>query len=302
MQVELDPGHDRDFDRLLADAKKDSVNFTLAEVQKQGTTFLLDGDLQPAMEIKDDPGQTLYRLLDGSGKPSLRARAYFRGVYRYATRERFHLGQPELHMLVDYAAEAAFKGGRRVARPTLEKQGDYNFEAVVAFANFLTDPAQARDEKGISNQLLEGLTAGVAATLRPVIGADRTADTLTAILRTADLWKAVESDAIAAHVHASRATLYKAVNFFSRRLAELEVQFASVGLSVTVSHRDTGSWVTIVRKNAAFLPDATVLVRADDGRPSASAAPSAVKPQGNKAVEATDDNAIARDPAPTPAA
>ncbi len=288
--------------KLPENAEKDPVNFTLAEVQKQGTTFLLDGDLQPAMEIKDDPGQTLHRLLDGSGKPSLRARAYFRGVYRYATRERLHLGLADLHMLIDYAVEEAFKGGRRVARPMLEKQGDYNFEAVLAFANFLTDPARPDAEKGLSNTILEAVAGGAPENLRPTITVDRKAGTLTATLRTADLWRVADSQGITAHVTADKATLYRAVNFFSRRLAELELQFESVGLSVAVSHRDSGSWVTIVRRDAAFFPDATVLVATDGRGASASARPSAPKPRETKAVEPTDDNAVERDPAPTPAA
>ena len=136
-------------------AKTDPVNFTPTEVQKQGTTFHLDGDNQPTMEIKDDPTQTLHRLLDAHGKPSLRARAYFRGVFRYATKESLHLGMPDLHLLVDYAVEEAYKGGRKAARLTVEKQGDSNYVGVVSSANFLPTPL-ARARRGSATSCWTG--------------------------------------------------------------------------------------------------------------------------------------------------
>ena len=145
------------------------------------------------------------------------------------------------------------------------------------------------------------MTAGVADALKPAIAVDKKADTLAVTLRTADLWKAVESKPIADAVQASKATLCSAINFFSRRLTELEVPFESVGLRLTFSHRESGSWVTIVRKNAVFQPDETVPTRTDGRSSSASVAPSGGKAQEYKGNPAADDQAIQRDPGAAPA-
>ncbi len=36
-------------------------------------------------------------------------------------------------LLVDYLLEEAFRGGRKIVRTQPEKEGDYNFEAVIVF-------------------------------------------------------------------------------------------------------------------------------------------------------------------------
>jgi hypothetical protein len=282
-------------------ADLDPVNFLLEKVNEDHTTKCLDGEDQPCIRLAKDPTRRLYRLYDKDGKISLRVRSYLRNLYRYY-RKVLHLGNADLALAVDYIAEDAYQGGRERTLAVAKKDGDYNFEAVCVLANSLTGSGVA--PAGLGNQLLDGvkkLTPEVK--LHPVLTADAAGRSLTLVLRTADLWTVVNDRAIEAQVGADKGTLYKALNYFSRRLDELEYQFRKVGLEVTVAHKETGSWTTLVRRDEVFLPDPTVLVRADDRTPSASGAPSGGNLLPAKGVQPTEDNQIAVDPpVPTPAA
>ncbi len=134
------------------------------------------------------------------------------------------------------------------------------------------------------------------AKFHPVLTSDAAGNTLTLVLRTADLWTLVNAREIEAQVLADKGTLCKALNYFSRRLDELEYQFRKVGLEVTVTHKETGSWTTLVRRDEVFLPDPTVLVRADGSTPSASGTSSGGNLLPAKGVQPTEDNQIAVDP------
>ncbi len=276
----------------LKQAKDDPVNFLLGKIQEEGKTdYCLDGDDKPCLEIKDDPTQKLYRLVDDQGKSTPRTKSYVRSMFRYVTGEQLHLGNTELLLIVDYLVEEAYKGGRKTTRTEPAKDGDYNFEGVVVFANSLRgsdDP-----EKGLGNKLLEGILAGEKEQrLQPKITRNGEQHFLTAELRTADLWRAVNSRDIEIQVRADKKTLFNAINFFSRRLGELDEQFRKVGLEVHTFHRDSGSWVTITRHDQVFLPDNAILVTTDDNPSSASGPSSGSKLNDAKALERTDDNHI----------
>jgi hypothetical protein len=271
--------------------QKDPVNFLLKQLQEIKTGYYLDGDGHPCLEITSDPDNTLQRLVDDTGKPSLRTRSFLRSVFRYKTDEKLHIGTPELLLVVDYLVEEAFKGGRKIVRTDIAKEGDYNFEAVVVFANSLR-PSDDQ-QKGLGNRLLDEILKGEKEQLQPKITRNREQHTLVADLRTADLWRAINSADIEIQVQADKATLFNAINFFSRRLGELEEQFRKVGLDVVVSHRELGSWVTITRRDQVFLPDQFILVTAADGnQPSASGTPSGLNTNAGKSLDVTDDNRI----------
>ncbi len=280
-------------------AKDDPVNFLFAKLQERATDYCLDGDDKPCLEIKDDPAQKLYRLMDDQGKPTQRIRAFLRGVYRYETGEQLHLGIAEMLLLIDYLLEEAFRGGRKMVRTEPKQEGDFNFESVVVFANSLRS---AEDEtKGLGNNLLAKIVGAADERLKPKITRNVEHQTLVAELRTSDLWRAVNSPEIAVQVQADKKTLFNAINFFSRRLAELADQFRKVGLEVVLSHRDSGSWVKITRQDQVFQPDQSILVTADGAGSSSSGPSSGTNINANKTLEQTDDNRIQVE-APKPAA
>jgi hypothetical protein len=271
----------------------DPVNFLLGKVNEDRTDKCLDSDDQPCIRLAKDPTRRLYRLYDRDGKVSLRTRSYLRNLYRYH-RPTLHLSDKDLALAVDYVAEDAYQGGRDRTAAVVKKDGDYNFEAVCVFANSLTRPAEA---PGLGNRLLDGLTRLAADDrLRHTLVAEPDGETLTLRLRTADLWAVVNSADIEAQVGADKGTLFKALNSFSRRLDNLGYEFRKVGLDVTVTHRETGSWTTLVRRDEVFCPDPTVLVRPDGPVPSASVLSSGDNALGGKGLQATDDNRIATDP------
>jgi hypothetical protein len=279
---------------LESPVELDPVNFLLGKVNEDNTTKCLDSEDQPCLRLAKDPTRRLYRLYDKDGKVSLRVRSYLRNLYRYH-RDKSHLANAELALAVDYIAEDAYQGGRDRMLAVAKKDGDYNFEAVCVLANSLTGSGVA--PVGLGNQLLDGVKKLTSeAKLHPVLTSDVAGSTLSLVLRTADLWTVVNAREIEAQVRADKGTLCKALNYFSRRLDELEYQFRKVGLEVTVAHKESGSWTTLVRRDEVFLPDPTVLVRADGSTPSASGAPSGGNLLSTKGVQPTDDNQIATDP------
>ncbi|WP_088257341.1 hypothetical protein [Fimbriiglobus ruber] len=271
----------------------DPVNFLLGKVNEDRTDKCLDSEDQPCIRLAKDPNRQLYRLYDRDGKVSLRARSYLRNLYRYH-RPTLHLSDKDLALAVDYIAEDAYQGGRERTAAVVKKDGDYNFEAVCVFANSLTRSGAA---PGLGNRLLDAVARLTTDDrLRHTLTVESDGATLTLKLRTADLWAVVNSSDIEAQVRADKGTLCKALNYFSRRLDDLGYQFRKVGLEVTVTHRDTGSWTTLVRRDDVFCPDPTVLVRPDGPVPSASALSSGDNMNGGKGLQATDDNCIATDP------
>lgn len=272
----------------LEQAKNNPVKFLMSELQNRKTGYFLDGDDRPCLVIDNDPDKKLQPLVDDAGRPSIRVRAFLRSVFRYITDETLHLGDSDIRLMVDYLVEEAFKGGRKIVRTQPAKEGDYNFLGILVFANLLR-PKESQ-EQGPGNLLLKEIVTDERS--QPRITWDAQQRSLVAELRTADLWRAINSPQIECQVPADKATLLTAINFFSRRLGELEEQFHNVGLNVVVSHKDSGSWVTITRRDDFFLPDQTVLVCPDGKTSSASVPSSDGKSSHAKALESNDDNRI----------
>jgi hypothetical protein len=249
---------------------QDPVNKLIAHLQKIGTEYFVDGDDAPCLRIKDDPLQQEYRLWEEDGEPTDRIRSWLRSQYRYLTQQQEHLRDADLKYALDYIAEDAYKEARTRTRTQVSKDGDYNFEAVLVLANSLGDPDANSKRPG--NKLLDELVRDRDAGSKPKIAYDAKTKTLTVEIRTADLWRAIDHKQTEVQVTtADKATLYKALNFFSRRLTELREQFRKEGLELTVDHRADGSWVRIVRHDAVFQPHEDVVVTPDDKGSSSSA-------------------------------
>lgn len=270
------------------DPVTEAVNFLILKVNEDLTNKCLDVEDQPCIELKKDAYRRLYRIYDKDNKPALRTRSYLRNLYRFKTDEKHHLSQQDLQLVIDYLAEDAYEGGRKQTSAVVSKEGDYNFEAVCVFVNSLTAPKAATT--GLGNELLNDLAAKDPNSKTPHrLTHDEAKNRLTLELRTADLWYAVNSDKIAVQVRADKATLFKATNYFSRRLDELEDQFRKMGIDLTVSRKEIGSWTTIVRRDDVFQPDPTILVKPDDTQSSASVAPSVAKVAGVNSLDKSDD-------------
>lgn len=283
----------------VEDARKDPVNFLLGHLQEIGTSYWLDADDRPCLEIKDDPHRTLHRLFDDDGRLSLRGRSFLRNQYRYATRQKLHLGDKDLAMLADYLSEESYKGGRKQHRAEPGRASDYNFEAVVAFANLLRPHADS--DTGLGRRILDRLRKDAGdEKLKPTLAADPEKGTLTLHLRTADLWRAVNNPDIGDLVNADKVGLFRAINSFSRRLAELAPEFRKVGLEVELTHKDTGSWTTVTRFDAEFRPDATEVPRTEARVSSSSDESSEIIGKQGKGLQKTDDNRIAVEPETKP--
>jgi hypothetical protein len=132
-------------------AEKDSVGFLIAKVTVDNTTKCLDSEDQPCFRLSKDPTRRLHRLYGKDEKPSLRVRSYLRGLFHYLT--RFHLSNADLFLVVDYMAEDAFQGGRERLPAVVKKEGDYNFESLLVFANTLT--VENAKQAGQGNMLLD---------------------------------------------------------------------------------------------------------------------------------------------------
>jgi hypothetical protein len=237
--------------------------------------YFLDGEDRPCLRIPTDSFQQDWPLRHP------RARAYLRNLYRYLSDEKDHLGNAELGVLLDYLSEEAYKGGRRDTSAVVKKEGDYNFEAVLVFANTWKKP-----EMGTKQAAKEG-----SPTSEPKLTYDEKSKTLTYEAMTADLWRAINDYAIEQQVRADKATLFRAINFFSRRLSELKDAFSRRGLDVTISHKADGSWVAIGRRDETFCPEPVVL--ADGRQSSASATPSAGKSNNGTNLDDHDGTRIA---------
>jgi len=273
----------------------DPVNKLLAHLKCINTEYYVDADDVPCLRIKDDPFQQEYRIWDEDRHPTDRIRSWLRSQYRYATKQEHHLSDADLKYALDYIAEDAYKEARTRTRTQVPKDGDYNFEGVLVLVNSLGDPAANPKRPG--NKLLDEIAADRKES-RPKIVPDARADTLTVELRTADLWRAINHRQIEVQVTtAEKDTLYKALNFFSRRLTELKEQFRKEGLTLTLDHREDGSWVTIVRDNRVFQPAETVLVEPDDHASSASGEPSGSNPGNSKQLPKTEATKVEQESA-----
>ncbi len=240
----------------------DPVSLLLKEVKKTPARFGTDRMDRPVVWLKGNQGQQEYRLRDDNGKPTERARVCLRSLYHIATEGKRHLSNADLDLTLDYLAEEAFQGPSTVLRADTRHEDDYNFEAVIVLAATLT-----KDSPGI------------------IYDANRR--TLTYKLKTADLWKAINDPKIEVQVMADKKTLCKAINFFSRRLREFREEFWKEGLELTVTHKEKGSWVTIVRHDDV-CPPGPVLIVPDDDSSSSSGSSSGQNPNNRNALERTE--------------
>lgn len=245
---------------------QDSTNLLLSELKKRGDEKFLDRNNQPCMRIVDDGLRQAWRMLNDRGKPSERMRAFLRRQYRLATNQTEHLDNGALERVLDDLVEDAFRGGSDSTCAEVDKKGDYNFEAVAVFAGTLTKAS-------------------------PAVSPDAKTRSLTYHARTADLWRDINDRKIEIQVMADKKTLRKAINFFSRRLSELRDEFRKEGLDVTITHKQDGSWVTIVRHDDVYHTG-PVLVVPDDGLSSSSDSSSGHKSKASNALERTEATSI----------
>jgi hypothetical protein len=116
--------------------------------------------------------------------------------------------------------------------------------------------------------------------------------TLVYNAKTADLWTVINTPAIEVQVsRAGKDTLFRTINWFSRRLTELREAFRKEGIEVTVSRKEDGSWVTIVRHDDIFIAG-PVLVTPDDQAASSSGVPSGSNSRNRNKLEQTEATRI----------
>ena len=267
--------------------RNNPVKYTMALLNRIGTIFALDAAGRPCFRFRNDPDRKLHPIVDDRGRISLRFRSHARALYSYLTKQELLLDDKTLTFIMDECTEEAYKGGREKVDTKAEDQGDYNFEAPVVFAQMLNI-----DKSGIGHDLLRAIADEPKCP--PKFEYSDKNKVMSLELRTSDLWRILVRPEIERQVKSSKSTLYTAINFFSRRLGELEDRFRVVGLDVTVIHRDSGSWTHILRNDANGIADTTVLIATDDQRipSSSSAAPSVVIRHGDKGLQQTDATVI----------